>query len=179
MTPYDELPVEVRRDCWGWFGEPWPSFICYDEAGRLIAEMRKPFPAGEGCLYCGEPFDEAAGDSGQAMPFMKAGGTGEVRHVHKECMLREATGSVACLEGHHRHDTGQTRRQEALAAWAWVQEHGAREVLDAPVPRLPAATLRHRVMQPVQGPQLLLGQAVLPRRAVVHGHFTAGDARMT
>ena len=124
MTLHDELPVEVRRINWGWFGEPWPSGICYGDDGRLLEEMRKPFPAGENCLYCEEPFNEAAGDSGQAMPLVKADGSPEVRHVHKECGLRSVTGSVACLEGHHRHDTGQTRRQEALAAWAWVQEHG-------------------------------------------------------
>ena len=123
-SPYDGLPIEVRRENWGWFGNPWPSGICYDDDGRLIAEMRKPFPIGEKCLYCGESFSEEAGDSGQAMPLMKVGGA-EICHVHKECMLREVTGSVACLEGHHRHDTGQSRRQEALAAWAWVQEHGS------------------------------------------------------
>jgi hypothetical protein len=124
-TPYDDLPIEIRRANWGWFGEPWPSGICYDEDGRLIEEMRKPFPAGESCLYCVEPFDEGAGDSGQAMPYSRADGMAVI-HVHKECMMREVTGSVACLEGHHRHDeSGQTRRQEALAVWAWVQEHGA------------------------------------------------------
>jgi hypothetical protein len=124
VTPYDDLPAGVRRENWGWFGEPWPSGICYDEAGRLIDEMRKPFPAGEDCLYCAELFDEAGGDSGQAMPFGRADGSVSVVHVHKECALREVTGSVACLEGHHRHETGLTRRQEALAVWAWVQQHG-------------------------------------------------------
>jgi hypothetical protein len=123
MSPYDDLPIEIRRANWGWFGEPWPSGVCYED-DRLIEEMRKPFPAGESCLYCGEPFDEAAGDSGQAMPFGSGNGKARIIHVHKECMLREVTGSVACLEGHHRHDTGQTRRQEALAAWTWVREHG-------------------------------------------------------
>lgn len=123
-SPYDDLPIEVRRANWGWFGEPWPSLVCYDEDGRLLGEMRKPFPAGESCLYCGEVLDEAAGDNGQAMPFGRADGTMDITHVHKECMLREVTGSVACLEGHHRHETGQTRRQEALAAWTWVQERG-------------------------------------------------------
>ena len=49
-TPYDDIPIEVRRENWGWFGEPWWSFICYDEDGRLIAEMEKPFPLGENCL---------------------------------------------------------------------------------------------------------------------------------
>jgi len=121
---YDEIPIEVRRANWGWFGDPWPSGVCYDEDGQLIEEMRKPFPTGESCLYCGEAFDEAAGDNGQAMPFAVSAVKARVIHVHKECMLREVTGSVACLEGHHRHETGQTRRQEALAAWAWVQTHG-------------------------------------------------------
>ena len=124
MTFYDTLPVETRRANWGWFGEPWPSGICYDEDGRLIEEMRKPFPAGERCLFCEEAFDEAAGDSGQAMPLGRADGSVTVIHVHKECMLRETVGSVACLEGHHRHETGLSRRQEALAAWAWIREHG-------------------------------------------------------
>lgn len=124
MTPYDTLPIEVRRANWGWFGEPWPSGICYDEDGRLLEEMRKPFPAGEQCLFCDEVLDEGAGDSGQAMPLGRADGTAAIRHVHKECMLRDVTGSVACLEGHHHHDTGMSRRQEALAAWAWVRERG-------------------------------------------------------
>lgn len=128
MSSYDDLPIEIRRANWGWFGEPWPSGVCYDEDDRLIGEMRKPFPAGESCLYCTEVLDEAAGDSGQAMPLGGTDGTASIIHVHKECMLREVTGSVACLEGNHRHDTGQTRRQEALAVWAWVQEHGARNV---------------------------------------------------
>lgn len=124
-TPYDDLPIEVRRANWGWFGDPWPSGVCYDEDGRLIGEMRKPFPVGESCLYCVEPFDEAAGHSGSAMPLGRADGTVSVVHVHKECSLRQVTGSVDCLEGRHRHDaTGETYRQEALAVWAWVQEHG-------------------------------------------------------
>lgn len=125
-SPYDDLPLEVRRANWGWFGEPWPSGICYDEDGRLIAEMRKPFPAGETCLYCSEPFNDGAGDNGQAMPLGAADGSVTITHVHKECMMREVTGSVACLEGNHQHETGLTRRQEALAAWAWVQQHGIR-----------------------------------------------------
>jgi len=124
MMPYDTLPVEVRRANWGWFGDPWPSGVCYDDDGRLLEEMRKPFPAGEKCLYCKELFDEDAGDSGQAMPFVPDGGSVTITHVHKECMMRQATGSVACLEGHHRHETGLSYRQEALAAWSWVREHG-------------------------------------------------------
>lgn len=121
-TPYDDLPIEVRRENWGWFGEPWWSFICYDEDGRLIAEMCKPFPAGESCLLCEEEF--ALGDSGQAMPFAKADGTGGVRHVHKECQFMNVTGPLAhnehacrCYGGDSSETPGMTRRQEALEVW--------------------------------------------------------------
>ena len=34
MTPYDALPLKVRRENWGWFGEPWWSYVCYGEDGR-------------------------------------------------------------------------------------------------------------------------------------------------
>ena len=67
-APFVGIPIEVRRANFGWFGQPWWSFVCFDEAGQLIAEMCKPFPAGEKCLYCDEPFSEEAGDSGQALP---------------------------------------------------------------------------------------------------------------
>jgi len=123
-TDYDAMPIEVRRNAFGWFGPAWPSGICYAEDGRLLEEMRKLFPAGEKCLYCNETFDEAAGDNGKAMPLGRADGSVSVIHVHKECALREVVGTVSCLEGHHHHDTGQTPRQEALASWAWIQEHG-------------------------------------------------------
>jgi hypothetical protein len=126
-TPYDDLPVETRRANWGWWGDPWPSGICYGDDGRLLEEMRKPFPAGEDCLYCGEPFSD--GDSGQAMPLGRADGTALIRHVHKECQLREVLGPVkhleracACFGGHG--SSSLTSRQDALAVWEWVQEHG-------------------------------------------------------
>jgi hypothetical protein len=134
-TPVDDIPVEVRRHNWGWFGQPWWSFVCYDETGRLIEEMHKPFPAGENCLYCDEPLDEAAGDSGQAMPFAPADGPAQVRHVHKECQLLQALGPVAhleracrCFGGHGSGAPGLTARQEAIAVWEWVQQHGSRAV---------------------------------------------------
>jgi hypothetical protein len=85
--------------------------------------MRKPFPGGESCLYCGEPFDEAAGDSGQATPCLRADGTTEIAHVHKECQLRSVVGGLAHLEGRcscHGGTTetpGMTARQEAVEIW--------------------------------------------------------------
>ena len=129
-TPYDDLPVEVRRANWGWFGEAWWSYVCFTEDGRLIEEMRKPFPAGESCLYCGEPFDEAAGDSGQAMPCMMTDGA-SIRHVHKECQFREVVGSRAHHEGRCRchggstETPGMTLRQEALEVWKRYQRKEA------------------------------------------------------
>jgi hypothetical protein len=41
-TPCDDIPAEVRRASHGWFGEPWWSYECYDESGRLREDMRKP-----------------------------------------------------------------------------------------------------------------------------------------
>jgi hypothetical protein len=129
-TPYDGLPIEIRRANWGWFGPAWPSGICYDDDGRLIIEMHKPFPTGESCLFCGEQFDEAAGDAGTAMPNMAGTGRAEIRHVHKECSLQDVVGSLAHLEGRCRcqgggtETPGLTPRQEALAVWKWVQRHG-------------------------------------------------------
>ena len=122
-TLYDDLPLEVRRRNWGWFGAPWWSFVCYDEDGWLMGEMRKPFPAGESCLLCGEPFDQAAGDSGQAMPSAKG-----IRHAHKECLFMNVAGPLAHHEGRckcHGGDgtgTGMTLRREALEVWRKHQE---------------------------------------------------------
>jgi hypothetical protein len=120
--PYEDIPVEVRRANWGWFGPPFWSYVCYDEAGKLIEEMRKPFPAGESCLLCGVQFDEAAGDSGQAMPATTTEGT-SIRHVHKECQYMNVAGSLAHHEGHcrcHGGDgrmPGMTLREEAVEVW--------------------------------------------------------------
>lgn len=126
-TLYDDLPPEVRRENWGWFGEPWPSGICYDGDGRLIEEMRKPFPAGESCLFCTEEF--MPGDSGTAMPYLSADGP-RIMHVHRECGLRNVVGPLAHLErrcpcaGGEPGPPGMTARQEALAVWDWVRRHG-------------------------------------------------------
>jgi hypothetical protein len=114
------IPIEVRRENWGWFGEPWWSFVCFDEAGKLIAEMQKAFPLGESCLYCDEPFAE--GDSGTATPCVTTEGT-SIRHGHKECQFMNVMGSLAHHEGRcHCHGgtgetPGMTLRQEALEVW--------------------------------------------------------------
>ena len=137
-TPYDDLPIEVRREQWGWFGEPWWSFICYDEDRRLIDEMRKPFPAGESCLLCGEPFDEAAGDSGQATVAVTTEGA-RIAHVHKECQFRNVVGGLAHHEGRCRchggttETPGMTLREEAVEVWRRMQ---AGELFGAGLPRL-------------------------------------------
>jgi hypothetical protein len=125
-TPYDSLPIEVRRAAFGWFGEPWPSYVCYSDDGHLLEETRKPFPAGESCLWCDEPFDEAAGDSGTAMPCTTTEGS-SVRHVHKECAFMNVVGPLAHHEGRCRchggstETPGMTVRQEALEVWRRYQ----------------------------------------------------------
>jgi hypothetical protein len=126
-TPYDLMPIEVRRVNFGWFGEPWPSGICYDDDGQLIADMRKPFPVGESCFQCGELLDEAAGDSGKAMPFTDATGC-RIVHAHKECLFMDVAGPLAHLERRCRHfggdehgTPGMTRREEAIEVWSRLQ----------------------------------------------------------
>lgn len=120
--PYDALPAEVRREQHGWFGPPWWSYVCYDEDGKLIEEMQKPFPTGESCLLCGEEFDEAAGDSGQATVAVTTEGA-RIAHVHKECQFRNVAGGLAHHEGRCRchggsaETPGMTLREEAVEVW--------------------------------------------------------------
>lgn len=127
----DDLGTLVRRERHGWFGEPWWSFVCYDEAGNLVEDMRKAFPAGKSCLYCGEEFSEAAGDSGTAavaMTMHEGRPVGQVAHVHKECQFRQVAGGLAHHEGRcHCHGgdgngtPGMTLREEALEVWRRMQ----------------------------------------------------------
>lgn len=124
MTTFDDLPVEVRRAQWGWFGPPWPSGVCYDDDDNLRADMRKDFPTGESCPYCEEEFSEATGDSGQAMPFVSDGGRAGIGHVHKECVFLEVAGPLAHHEkrcyhygGEGNGTPGMTYRAEALEVW--------------------------------------------------------------
>ena len=91
--------------------------------------MRKPFPAGQNCLYCDEPLSEEAGDSGQAMPHVGADGTATVRHAHKECLFLTVTGPLAHLEhtcrcygGDSNETPGMTRRQEAIEVWRRMRD---------------------------------------------------------
>lgn len=112
----------------GWFGDPWPSGVCYGDDGHLLEHLRVPFPAGQSCMWCTEPFAE--GDSGERIPCVRVEGP-TLEHIHKECMLRMTLGCVAHLEGRCRcHGGGDyeeprmTARQDALAAWDWVMAHG-------------------------------------------------------
>lgn len=123
----EDLPIEIRREYWGWFGQPWPSFVCYDEDGRLMEEMRREFPHGELCLYCGEGFDPDT-DGGRAMPFMRADGPTVITFCHKECFLRQVVGSPEHLTGHTGQYKSLTERQAALWVWDWAGRHGARPV---------------------------------------------------
>jgi hypothetical protein len=111
-----DLPLEKRRELWGWFGQPWPSEVCYD-GDQLREDRRKPFPAGESCGMCCEVFDEAAGDRGQAIP----DSTGTIGHVHIECLVLEVLGP----QGPPPAEADPTRRARAMASWEWVQAHGS------------------------------------------------------
>lgn len=118
------------RENYGWFGTPWRSYVCYGTDGRLLTEARKAVPVGEPCLHCTEEITED--DSGKATPYVRGNGDTETRHVHKECLMRMAVGSMAhllrrctCFGGEApENPAGLTLRQEALAVWEWVEEHG-------------------------------------------------------
>lgn len=131
VTGFDDLDTETRRRFYGWFGEPWPSGVCYiDDDDTVVREhMRIPAPVGQPCFYCEEAF--ADGDQGKAMPYAERPGEPVVAvYTHKECLLREVVGPLKHVQGECtgvgqcHDDTGMTLRQEALAVWAWVQEHG-------------------------------------------------------
>jgi hypothetical protein len=127
FTSPAQLPIEVRRENWGWFGIPWPSYICYDEDDRLIEAMHKPFPTGEHCMWCDELFDELAGDSGTATQALGFDGPPIIRHVHKECSLRQVIGSLAHIEGRctcyggNNKTPDMTLREEAVEIWRRLQ----------------------------------------------------------
>jgi hypothetical protein len=98
-----------------WFGEPWLSYICYDETGRRLDENRVPFPEGKTCLWCTEPV--RPGESGIVMPHIPSG----LVYAHHECSFRNVTGSVSCMKGEHNHDSGRSYREEALDVWAYAE----------------------------------------------------------
>lgn len=128
---YDSLPIEVRRRNWGWFGEPWPSGICYktDENGVDVIphewdwDMHVETPVGTMCWWCGEAIAE--GDQGQMMPQMKADGEPEIGAGHRECSLRSVVGGLAHIQGRctchggteEDMDPGMSLREEAIAVW--------------------------------------------------------------
>lgn len=97
-----------------WFGEPWPSGICYDDEGRLLSANRVDYPLGRSCGECETRF--GLRDSGVRIP----GHDGTV-WLHKECLLRVTLGCAAHLEG-RPHDHTVSVREDALAVWEWVRE---------------------------------------------------------
>lgn len=126
---WDDMPLEVRRLNYGWFGDPWPSGVCYktDDNGIELDppewdwDMHVEFPTGEKCFFCQETFVE--GDSGQRQPYAHDN-TVEIIHQHKECLLRQVMGPLAhmekrckCFGGTDHNTPGLTERQEALAVW--------------------------------------------------------------
>jgi hypothetical protein len=112
-----------------WWGEPWPSYICYGEDGRLREEAHAAFPTPDRtCLFCGEGFKPD--DSGEIMPCLLPARQ-PMEYVHKECVLRRVVGCLAHLEGrcscaggHDHDDPAMTARQEAVAVWEWARAHG-------------------------------------------------------
>lgn len=79
-------------------------------------------PAGDFCMYCEEYIDK--NDYGVMMPYIDAKGRCSMKAQHRECFLRQISGSVL----HQRHQCGcfgydvsedqpnMTRRQAAVEA---------------------------------------------------------------
>lgn len=99
-----------------YFGEHWGAPIITDSE-------QIPVPDGI-CGFCFEEFKE--GDQGIVYV------TGLAQH--KECNLRVVTGGINCVSGtcascgdgsgDHGDPEGMTKRESAIAVWAWVEENG-------------------------------------------------------
>lgn len=134
MTAAGPSPGTPDPETCLWWGDAWPSLICYMEDGELRAARRAQTPAGELCRYCRELIDRA--DSGvstsHATSVVDDAGAPVVLvlHVHRECLLRELMGPVSHVQGRcpcfgrpAPHDPpGRTLREGALQLWEWV--HG-------------------------------------------------------
>lgn len=86
-----------------------------------------PTPVGQVCSDCKEEF--VLGDWGQFVPWMLDGGA-MVKPIHGECLVREVMGGIEHLTAPPGHEHGScyegstmTRRESALAAFAWLREH--------------------------------------------------------
>jgi hypothetical protein len=98
--------------------------ICEDDRHRV------PTPIGEVCYWCEEPIVE--GDRGIIRPWVQIDESIPTRPIHIECDLRSVIGPVAFLNGKCKHaggtepcfDHNLTARQDALASWKWMREHG-------------------------------------------------------
>ena len=87
-----------------YFGESWRAPVCKEQV---------PTPIGELCLFCDESI--ADGDHGLF--------ANETQPVHRECFIRQVSGSVghqkgmcSCYGGNEDDPEGMTKRQAAIAA---------------------------------------------------------------
>jgi hypothetical protein len=84
-------------------------------------------PVGQVCGDCKEEI--VLGDWGQMIPHLTDGGT-IIRAMHGECLARGVFGGIEHLTAPPGHPVGScyegstlTRRQSAIAAYAWLREH--------------------------------------------------------
>jgi hypothetical protein len=98
----------------GWFGDAWPSFVCYDSEWNLRENAHLPFPAGKKCIECRRVFEP--GDAGERVIVgtIKGWATG---FVHRECQLLAILGENA--------GPLEERRTAALRAWAQITKDAA------------------------------------------------------
>lgn len=136
-----------------YFGEPWPSGVCENPEAE-----QWPTPVGVPCIWCEEDIveDDQGSFIGCFISDMQETHPRLVDKVlsyfkdkhneyegvlltpeHRECQLRSVIGSYAHLTmGPHKVgacndvETGLTKRQDALAVWAWVKDHGIDAAVD-------------------------------------------------
>lgn len=110
----------------GYFGEFW-------NVPALDGKHQLATPLGEKCYFCDTEILQ--GDRGTWTPVTRVAGDGEpwvrIDPVHRECNLRSGLGGIAHLEkrckcygGTDQDDDGRSVREDALAVWIWVHEHG-------------------------------------------------------
>lgn len=86
-------------------------------------------PVGSPCGACEEPIE--AGDFGQMVPHIGEDRPG-IWPIHGECLVRSVMGGIEHLTAPPGHALGScyggstlTRRESAVAAYAWLREHPA------------------------------------------------------
>jgi hypothetical protein len=122
------LPTGRRRPALLYFGNRWDAPLFDDvDAVQVLTPVGRTDP------YCGDMIQE--GDRGFLRSAVAADGDWQLLPVHRECELRNVLGGFDHLQGRCRYtghcnelreQAGRSLREDALAVWAWIEQHGVR-----------------------------------------------------